>query len=150
MTKYIYQFLSVLNESCSEILELGLMEQTDYHKCVKRLMLQSALHTCECCARAIFIHSCNAIRAILDVCDCKQLQFTLNMAWSTCILSTWCYCNIIMSQLIMHCPKYPPRVDIESRSAGRIIVSGRTWNISAPEADLVVNSRSKRSTSEGM
>ena len=53
----------------------------------------------------------------------------------------------------MHCPDYPPRVDIEAQSADRIYLGSRLWNISSPGAALVVStnsgSRFKRSTIEG-
>ncbi len=65
-------------------------------------------------------------------------------------MSTWCFCNIIINRLVMHCPSYPPRVDVESRAASKIILGNRLWNISAPGVQLVVSaktrSRSGRST----
>ncbi len=81
----------------------------------------------------------------------KSCSVIFNMAWQACILSTWCFCNVILSQLVMHCPQYPPKVDVESRSASRIMLGNRVWNISAPQANLTVSSnlRARRST-EGM
>ena len=70
------------------------------------------------------------------------------MPWQACILSTWCFCNLISNQLVMHCPRYPPKVDMESRSASRIFLRNREWNISSPQAELTVtsSSRARRST----